>query len=146
MEALCRLFGKSRQAYYERSQYIAVSVMEEDVVLTLVREVRKDFPRMDARKLLIYLKPSFDTMGISMGRDTFIELLYRNFMSVRRIRNKRKTTFSNHRMHKYPSLTAGYTPVSPNQLWVSDITCVEAGNSGAACLSLITDACSHKFV
>jgi hypothetical protein len=146
METLCRLFGKSRQAYYERSQYIAVSVMEEDVVLTLVREARKDFPRMGARKLLIYLKPSFDTMGIRMGRDAFIELLYRNFMLVRRVRNKRKTTFSNHWMHKYPNLTAGYTPVLPNQLWISDITYVEAGNSGVACLSLITDACSHKIV
>jgi transposase InsO family protein len=146
METLCRLFGKSRQAYYERSQYIAVSVMEEDVVLTLVREARKDFPRMGARKLLIYLKPSLETMGIRMGRDAFIELLYRNFMLVRRVRNKRKTTFSNHWMHKYPNLTAGYTPVMPNQLWVSDITYVEAGNSGVAYLSLITDACSHKIV
>ena len=101
MESLCRLFGKSRQAYYERSQYIAVRAMEEDVVLMLVREARKDFPRMGARKLLVYLKPSFDTMGISIGRDAFIELLYRNYMLVRRVRNKRKTTFSGHWMHKY---------------------------------------------
>ena len=146
MDALCRLFGKSRQAYYERTQYIAVKVMEKDVVLTLVREARKDFPRMGAKKLLIYLKPSFDAMGISMGRDAFVELLYRNFMLVRRVRNKRKTTFSKHWMHKYPNLIVGYTPLLPNQLWVSDITYVEAGNSGVAYLSLITDACSHKVV
>jgi hypothetical protein len=146
IDALCRLFGKSRQAYYERSQYIALKVMEEDVVLRLVREARKDFPQMGAKKLLVYLKPSFDTMGISIGRDAFIELLYRNFMLVRRVRNKRKTTFSNHWMHKYPNLIAGFTPMQPNQLWVSDITYVEAGNSGTAYLSLITDACSHKVV
>ena len=116
MAVLCRLFGKSRQAYYERSQYIAVIAMEEDVVSTLVREVRKDFPRMGAKKLLIYLKPSFDTMGINIGRDAFIELLYRNFMLVRRVRNKRKTTFSSHWMHEYPNLIVGYTPLLPNQL------------------------------
>ena len=144
--SLCRLFGKSRQAYYERSQYIADRVMEEDVIMQLVREVRKDFPRMGARKLLVYLSPSFDTMGISIGRDAFIELLYRNFMLVRRVRNKRKTTFSNHWMHKYPNLITGFIPIQPNQLWVSDITYVEAGKSGVAYLSLITDACSHKVV
>ena len=132
MNALCRLFGKSRQAYYERSWYIAVRVMEEDIVLTLVREARKDFPRMGARKLLVYLKPSFDAMGIRMGRDAFIELLYRNFMLVRRVRNKRKTALSNHWMRKYSNLTAGYTPSLPDQLWVSDITYVEAVNSGVA--------------
>ena len=146
MEALCRLFGKSRQAYYEHTQYIAVMAIEEDVVLTLVRKARKDFPRMGARKLLIYLKPTFEAMDISIGRDAFIELLYRNFMLVRRVRNKRKTTYSNHWMHKYPNLTTGYTPVLPNQLWVSDITYVDTGNKGVSYLALITDACSHKVV
>ena len=146
MNALCRLFGKSRQAYYERSHYISDRVMEEDVILSLVREVRKDFPRMGARKLLVYLKPKLNAMNICIGRDAFIELLYRNFMLVRRIRNKRKTTFSNHWMRKYPNLTAGYTAVLPNQLWVSDITYVDTGSNDTAYLSLITDACSHKIV
>jgi hypothetical protein len=103
--------------------------MEEDAVLTLVREAGKDFPRMGVRKLLICLKPSFGTMGISMGKDAFIELLYRNFMLARRVRNKRKTTFSNHRMHKYPNLTADYTPVIPHRLRVSNITYIEGGQS-----------------
>jgi transposase InsO family protein len=145
-EALCRLFGKSRQAYYERSHYVADRAVEEDMVLRLVREARKDFPRMGARKLLVYLKPSFDAMGIGIGRDAFIELLYRNFLLVRRARNKRKTTFSNHWMHKYPNLITGFTPEQPNQLWVSDITYVEADSGKIAYLSLITDACSHKVV
>jgi hypothetical protein len=104
MDNLCRLFGKSRQAYYERSRYIAVKNMEEEIILSLVREVRKDFPRMGGRKLLIYLKPKFEAMNIHIGRDIFLELLYRNFMLIRRVRNKRKTTFSNHWMHKYPNL------------------------------------------
>jgi hypothetical protein len=98
MDALCRLFGKSRQACYERSHYIAAKSMEEDVVVSLVREVRKDFPRMGSRKLLIYLQPKFEAMNIQIGRDSFMELLYRNFIMVRRSKNKRKTTFSNHWM------------------------------------------------
>lgn len=146
MDALCRLFGKSRQAYYERSQYIASRMLEEDVVLSLVRKARKDFPRMGSRKLMIYLKPSFERLGIRIGRDAFIELLSRNFMLVRRSRNKKKTTYSGHWMHKYPNLITDFIPSLPNQLWVSDITYVEADEGSVAYLSLITDACSHKIV
>ncbi|MDR2763534.1 MAG: hypothetical protein LBB90_00705, partial [Tannerella sp.] len=100
IDALCRLFGKSRQAYYERSHYVATTSMEEDTILSLVREVRKDFPRMGARKLLVYLKPKFEAMHLQIGRDAFIGLLYRNFMLVRKVKNRRKTTFSTHWMHK----------------------------------------------
>jgi transposase InsO family protein len=88
----------------------------------------------------------FEAIGINTGRDAFIDLPYRNFMLVRHARNKRKTTFSNHWMHKYSNLIIGFTPIQLNQLWVSDITYVEAGGSGVAYLSFITDACSHKVV
>jgi hypothetical protein len=119
--------------------------MEEEVILSLVREARADFPRMGGRKLLIYLGSKFESMNIQIGRDTFFELLYRNFMLVRRIRNKRKTTYSDHWMHKYPNLISGYTPDAPNRLWVSDITYIDI-EGDTAYLSLITDAYSHKIV
>jgi transposase InsO family protein len=144
-DALCRLFGRSRQAYYERSHYVATQSVEEDAILSLVRKVRKDFPRMGARKLLVCLQPQFESKHIRIGRDAFIELLYRNFLLVRRYKNKRKTTFSNHWMHRYPNLTVNYTPSEPNRLWVSDITYIDIKDD-IAYLSLITDACSHKVV
>jgi transposase InsO family protein len=145
LDTLCRLFGKSRQAYYERARYISVKSMEEEVILSLVLEVRKEFPRMGGRKLLIYLGCKFASMNIHIGRDCFFELLYRNFLLIRRVRNKKKTTYSDHWMHKYPNLITGYTPDAPNRLWVSDITYIEV-KGGYAYLSLITDAYSHKIV
>ena len=145
IESLCRLFGKSRQAYYEQMHYVSARSIEEDVILSLVVEVRKEFPRMGGRKLLIYLRSRFESMGVSIGRDSFFELLYRNFMLVRRVRNKRKTTYSSHWMHKYPNLIIGYTPDAPNRLWVSDITYIEMGGDFVY-LSMITDAYSHKIV
>jgi transposase InsO family protein len=93
--------------------------------LRIVRQVRKDFPRMGVKKLLIYIRPQLLALGIKIGRDAFIELLYHNFMLVRRIRNKRETTYSNHWMRKYPNLIREYTPTAPNQLWVSDVTYLE---------------------
>ncbi|MDR1610088.1 MAG: hypothetical protein LBS08_01075 [Candidatus Symbiothrix sp.] len=144
MADLCKLFGKSRQAYYERSNYRVNQGVEENEVLHMVRETRKDFPQMEAKKLLIYIRPQLSALGIKIGRDAFIELLYRNFMPVRRMRNKRKTTCSNHWMHKYPNLIREYTPTAPNQLWVSDITYLET-KAKVAYLSWITDARSHKI-
>jgi transposase InsO family protein len=144
MEELCKLFGKSRQAYYERSNYRVGQGVEEQEVLRIVREVREDFPLNGARKLLIYIRPQLSVLGIKIGRDAFIELLYRNFMLVRRIRNKRKTSCSNHWMHKYPNLMREYSPIAPNQLWVSDITYLET-KTKVAYLSLITDAYFHKI-
>jgi hypothetical protein len=44
MEELCKLFGKSRQAYYERSNYRVGQGVEEQEVLRIVREVCIDFP------------------------------------------------------------------------------------------------------
>ena len=55
-------------------------------------------------------------IGIQIGRDAFIELLYRNYLLVRRVRSKRKTTLSNHWMRKYPNLIRDYIPTAPNQL------------------------------
>jgi transposase InsO family protein len=145
IDPLCRLFGKSRQAYYEKARYAAAASVEAEEILSLVREARKDFPRMGARKLLIYLAPKFEAKRLQIGRDAFIDLLYRNFMLVRKVKNRRKTTFSNHWMHKYPNLTKDYTPTAPNRLWVSDITYIEIA-SDVYYLSLITDGYSRKIV
>ena len=90
IDALFRLFGKSRQAYYERMYYVYSQSTENDVIFSLVRDVRKDFPRMGCRKLLIYLRPQFEAMGITIGRYAFFELLYSNFLLVRKLRNRRK--------------------------------------------------------
>jgi transposase InsO family protein len=144
LDAPCRLSSKSRQAYYERTHYVCVKRIEENIIVSPVKEARKDFPRMGGRKLLVYPGSKFEAMNIHIGRDAFFDLLYRNFMLVGRIRNKRKTTFSDHWMHRYPNLISDYTPDAPNRLWVSDITCIEMEDDFAY-LSLITDACSHKI-
>lgn len=145
MDALCGLFGHSRQAYYDRIKNKQAKMLESDVILSLTRDARVDFPRMGAAKLRIYLQPKFEKMGISIGRDAYGALLADNHMLVKRRRSQRKTTFSGHRLYKYPNLTKEYTPRAPNQLWVSDITYIEVGY-GFMYLSLITDACSRKIM
>lgn len=120
-------------------------MLESDIILSLARDSRVDFPRMGANKLRIYLQPKFEIMGIDIGRDAFASLLADNHMLVKCKRSKRKTTFSQHRFYKYPNLIREYMPTQPNQLWVSDITYIEVGY-GFIYLSLITDAYSRKIM
>ena len=120
-------------------------MLESDVLLSLAKEVRVDFPRMGANKMLLYLRPKLHQMNLNIGRDAFTSLLAENHMLVKRNRSKRKTTFSRHRFYKYPNRIRDYTPKTPNQLWVSDITYIEVGY-GFVYLSLITDAYSRKIV
>lgn len=145
MDELCRLFGKSRQAYYERERYTSRQHLEEEIILALVRDVRKEFPCMGCKKLLIFLQNRLQQADLEIGRDAFIDLLKRNRMLVKRKRSGRRTTFSSHWLRKYPNLIRGFTPSAPNQLWVSDITYIE-GKDRFLYLSLITDAYSRKIV
>ena len=120
-------------------------MLSSEVILDMVREIRKDMPRIGAKKLYIKLTPALKMMGIEIGRDAFAELLSDNNLLVRRKRSRHRTTFSNHRFFKYPNLIRNFTPAAPNQLWVSDITYIRVGE-GFIYLYLITDAYSHKVV
>ena len=80
------------------------------------------------------------------GRDAFIEILRKHGLMVHLRRRKRyKTTDSKHHYRKYPNLIKEIIPMRPNEIWVADITYVET-EEGVCCLSLITDAYSHKIV
>lgn len=120
-------------------------MLSSEIILDMVREIRKDMPRIGAKKLYIKLTPALKMMGIEIGRDAFAELLSDNNLLVRRKRSRHRTTFSNHRFFKYPNLIRNFTPTAPNQLWVSDITYIRVGD-GFIYLYLITDAYSHKVV
>lgn len=42
LEQLCALFGKTRQAYYQRLSYNYQEYAEDGIILDLVHEYRKD--------------------------------------------------------------------------------------------------------
>lgn len=83
--------------------------------------------------------------GIHLGRDAFFALLRENWLLVRHLRSKVKTTDSRHRFRKYPNFIQELILSRLHELWVSDITYVETGE-GYLYLSLVTDAYSRKIV
>lgn len=141
----CKLFGKSRQAYYEQNRPCADVGLQETIVLNLVREIRKDLPRCGTDKLYYMLKDTIKAHGVKMGRDRLYELLGNHGLLIRHRRRRPYTTDSNHRYKKYPNLIRGKVISEAGSLWVSDITYIRLTNKFCY-LSIITDAYSHKIV
>ena len=119
---LCELFGKSRNAYYERSSFISNQIQNEILVLDLVNMFRGDMPRIGTRKLYYLLAPIFRQQGIKMVRDALHNLLLDHGLIVKKKKKYAQTTFSNHWLRKYPNLVSEYKTDAAEQLWVSDIT------------------------
>jgi len=141
---LCDLFGRSRQAYYQRNKYNYKEEVKEEILLQLVEKQRQLMPKIGGRKLLELIQPCLPA-ELSIGRDSFFDFLRRKGLLVGKRRRRIKTTYSNHWLHKYPNLIKEFIPICANQLWVSDITYVETA-SGFVYLNLITDAYSRKIV
>jgi len=145
MEKLCRLFGHSRQAYYQNRKYDHQQSLDEEIILEMVRDKRKLMSRLGARKLLEMITPGLQCQGLDIGRDAFFDLLRDRGMLIRKRRRKVITTYSRHWLKKYPNLIKDLVIDHPNQVWVSDITYIETGQ-GFMYLFLITDAYSRKIL
>jgi putative transposase len=141
----CKLFGKSRQAFYEQKNEVTDKGLQDAIVLKLVGEIRRDLPRCGTDKLYHMLKVPFEQHNIKLGRDGLYRLLGRYGLLIRYRKRKPFTTNSNHRYKKYPNLIRGMVITESGQLWVSDITYIRL-LSGFSYLSIVTDAYSHKIV
>lgn len=92
------------------------------------------------------LEENLQKHGISIGRNKLFDLLADNGMLIRRRKRRHvSTTDSRHLFKKYPNLIRELEAISPNELWVSDITFIDVGERFCY-LSLITDAYSRKIV
>jgi transposase InsO family protein len=145
LSRLCRLFGITRQAYYQHFWEVSDITIEHQLILDQVTGIRQTHPAIGGRKLLYLLQFFLLEHQIKMGRDALFDLLAANKMLVRKRKRRISTTQSHHWLKKYPNLIKDWHPLKPNQLWVSDITYIPL-TSGFLYLSLITDAYSHKIM
>lgn len=145
MEYICLLFGKSRQAWYDAVHRKEERQMEEVLVLSLVKKIRKDHKKIGTEKLHKMLEEDFMQHHIKIGRDKLYDLLGDHGMLVRQGKYKPRTTDSNHTYRRYKNLVMDLKLTSCCQLWASDITYIHT-EKGFVYLSLITDCYSHKIV
>jgi transposase InsO family protein len=142
---LCRLFGKTRHAFYDALWRKENNLVKEDIILQEVIDTRKQLPCLGTRKLHHVLQPRLELHKISIGRDYLFDLLAEHNLLIRSRKRKIITTDSRHWMHKYSNLCKTVKVNCPEQVWVSDITYIKIINQWAY-LSLITDAYSRKIM
>lgn len=142
---LCRLFGKTRHAWYDYRWRVQDMGLKDDIVLQHVYAIRKWLPRLGTLKLHQMLAPLLARHRISIGRDYLFDLMREHRLDIRRRKRRVITTDSRHWMRRYANLAKAIHVIRPEQLWVSDITYIRM-NNGWGYLSLITDAYSRKIM
>jgi putative transposase len=141
--------GISRQAHYKRAACERRSQEQHACVVAMVRDERRNQPRIGTRKLHHMLHEPLQRQGIKIGRDAMFDLLRDRSMLVRPLRAYHKTTNSRHFYRRHPNLLKdGPTKVMPTgceQVWVADVTYLRTREK-MVYVSLITDAYSRQIM
>lgn len=145
LKYICRLFGKSRQGWYDLQQHRGHKQMKKELILDKVREIRSEFPKMGSVKLRVMVKKELEDHHLAIGRDTFLQLLRDHDLLIKKRRSPIRTTNSIHHFKKWPDLVNRCPAAMAEEIWVSDITYLRV-KSGFVYLALVTDAYSRKIV
>jgi putative transposase len=119
------MFGISRQAYYKRQNKLKKLESEREVILDLIKPIRKRMSRVGTIKLYDMIKNDMTKHNVNMGRDKLFTFLRQEKMLVKKKKNYTKTTDSFHRFRKHKNLIKDIEVNAPEQVWVSDITYIK---------------------
>lgn len=147
---LCRLFGVSKQAYYQRNENVALCrSAQRSFALQYIRDIREKDPGIGGVKLWYMYRRDFHGND-PIGRDQFVDIINEYGLKVRLKVRKPRTTDSTHGLPTYPNIIKDFIPTAPNQLWVSDITYItiwlDEYTYIFCYLSLILDAYTEEIV
>lgn len=145
IQRVCKVVGFSRANYYKQRNVRQEKAIQGDKIISHVRQVRCQHPRMGGRKLLHFLDAILAAEDIQIGRDRFFNLLRSNNLLVPKLRRKRRTTYVDKSLPLRQNLIKDLVVTRANQVWVSDITYIPVGDYFVY-LSLITDVYSRKIV
>jgi len=116
LQAICRLFGYSVQAYHKGNQQAVHKDVYEKFILEQIDSIRKHQPRCGGRKLFLMLQPFLKQHDIVIGRDKFFALLKGNGLLVRKTKRCVYTTHSKHFLYRYPNLIKDFVPLKAHEL------------------------------
>jgi transposase InsO family protein len=116
MNSVYAVAGISKQWFYKKLRHEEKEWTRRERIEEMVREVRKNHPRMGSR-------PMYYKLGIKgVGINKFERIMSEIGLGIRRKKRRIITTHSNPFQKHYPNLTYGKKLNGINQLWVSDIT------------------------
>jgi transposase InsO family protein len=138
MNEIYRVIGMSKQNFHQVMDRMLLQQMEKEQLLIIIRQVRKDHPKMSCRDLYRLVRPQF------MGRDRFEAFCFEEGFMVELKKNFRRTTNSLG-VTRFPNLIQGLELTGVNHVWVSDITYYEMNNRFYY-LTFIMDLYSRKII
>lgn len=110
----------------------------------MVRQVRRNHPKMGCRKLLYKIHSMIAQEGLKMGRDRLFKLLRAADLLVKRKKAFHQTTQAG--VEYTPNRLSGLVVSHCDQVWVGDITYLELMDNRFAYLFLLMDLFSRYIV
>ena len=139
MSQMYRVAGVTKQAFHQGLNRELKKREEQHQLLPILREIRKDHPRMSCRQMYYMLKPEY------MGRDQFERFCYYYGFKVPHTKCYYRTTDS-FGVNRFPNLLRDTDTITGiNQVWVSDITYYQL-NEQVYYITLIMDLFSRRIV
>src|SRR5262245_6556490 len=105
LQRLCRLFGKTRQGFYDHSWRTGDEQFNEAIIIDKVKSIRSSIPGIGGLQLYNMLKQEMRLHNITIGRDRFYLFLRRHNLLIKRRKRYVITTDSNHPYYKWNDLT-----------------------------------------
>lgn len=139
MNELYYIAGISKQAFHKSLKQEELKSIGRSKIEEIVREVRKEHPRMGSRPM--YYKLRIREIGINK----FEKIIKEAGLGVKQKNRRVITTYSNPYHNHYPNLTYGIKLNGINQLWVSDIT-YWLGEVNTYYITLMQDVYSRRII
>ena len=138
MSLLFVVLGISKQSFHQMLSRRKYKLEEQEQLIPLINEIRRDHPRMSARDIYVKLQPN------CMGRDKFERFCMDSGYRIKKLRNYRVTTNSLG-VTRFPNLIKDLRVTRVNQVFVSDITYFDIG-SDTYYLTFIMDLFNREIV
>lgn len=138
MNSLFKVLNISKQSFHQMLVRRKYKYEEQEQLIPLINEIRKDHPRMSARDIYLKLQPG------CMGRDQFERFCMDSGYRIKRLKNFRVTTNSLG-VTRFPNLIKDLKVTRVNQVFVSDITYFDIG-SYTYYITLIMDLYNREIV
>ena len=120
MKELFKVLEMTKQSFHQMLKRRKYKDEEQEQLIPLINEIRRDHPRMAARDIYVKLQPS------CMGRDQFERFCMDSGYRIKQLRNFRVTTNSLG-VTRFPNMIKDLEVTRVNQVFVSDITYYDIG-------------------
>lgn len=132
------VLGISKQSFYQMLKRRKYKLEEQEQLIPLINEIRRDHPRMSARDIYLKLQPA------CMGRDQFERFCMDSGYRIKKLKNYRVTTNSIG-VTRFPNHLKNIKVTRVNQAFVSDITYFDI-DSDTYYLTFIMDLYNREIV